>query len=38
MMKRIGIETADHLSSTWQFYKDGEAGEKAQMKLVRKAS
>lgn len=27
---------ADHIKSTWQYYKDGKPGEKAQFDLVRK--
>ena len=29
---------ADHITSTWQYYKDGKPGEKAEFKLVRKTS
>ena len=34
----FAFKNADHLSSTWQFYKDGKPGEKAQFNLVRKSS
>lgn len=35
---RFAFKDADHLTSTWQFYKDGKPGEKAEFILVRKAS
>jgi hypothetical protein len=38
MRKRIGVWTLAHLTSKWQFYKDGKPGELAEFNLVRKAS
>lgn len=32
------FKDADHLTSKWQFYKDGKPGELAEFNLVRKAS
>jgi hypothetical protein len=32
------FKDADHVTSTWRFYKDGKPGEKAEFDLVRKAS
>ena len=34
----FAFKDADHLTSTWQFYKDGKPGEKAEFDLVRKKS
>ena len=34
----FAFKDADHLKSTWQFYKDGKPGEKAEFDLVRKKS
>jgi hypothetical protein len=34
----FAFKDADHVTSTWQFYKDGKPGEKAEFNLVRKAS
>ena len=34
----FAFKDADHITSTWQFYKDGKPGEKADFNLVRKTS
>jgi hypothetical protein len=34
----FAFKDADHLTSKWQFYKDGKPGELAEFNLVRKAS
>lgn len=34
----FAFKDADHVVSTWQFYKDGKPGEKAEFNLVRKTS
>lgn len=34
----FAFKDADHITSTWQFYKDGRPGEKADFNLVRKTS
>ena len=34
----FAFKDADHITSTWQFYKDGKPGEKAEFNLVRKTS
>ena len=34
----FAFKDANHITSTWQFYKDGKPGEKAEFNLVRKAS
>jgi hypothetical protein len=34
----FAFRDADHMMSTWQFYKDGKPAEKKQIDLVRKAS
>jgi hypothetical protein len=34
----FAFKDADHLTSRWQFYKDGKPGELAEFHLVRKAS
>jgi hypothetical protein len=34
----FAFKDANHLTSTWQFYKDGKPGEKAEFNLVRKTS
>jgi len=34
----FAFKDADHVISTWQFFKDGKPGEKAEFNLVRKTS